>query len=258
MALVDHALAELGGQERDAGLVDELAQHPPADLAVGARADDQHRRLGPLDRLDRLAHRLRLRRGPPRDRALDRARGGALVGDVLRKLEMDGAGLLLLGQTIGLAHAAGDVVGRRQLVRELGDRIHHRHDVEDLEPALLRLLDRLLAGDHQDRHAAELGIGRGSDEVGRARPQRRQAHAGLAGVTAIGRGHEAGALLVPGQHQLDFRGARQRVEEVEVLLPRHAENVLAAFGLEALDEQIRCFLLVVDVAHVVPPATGYQ
>ena len=39
MALVDHALAHLCGDEGNAGLVDQLAQHPPGHLAVSARAD---------------------------------------------------------------------------------------------------------------------------------------------------------------------------------------------------------------------------
>jgi hypothetical protein len=90
------------------------------------------------------------------------------------------------------------------LVREFGDRGHHRDDVEDLEAALLRFLDRLLAGDHQHRHTAQRGIGGRCDEVGRPRPQSGDADAGLAGVAAIGCGHEARALFMPGQDQLDL------------------------------------------------------
>src|SRR3546814_10162361 len=57
MPLVDHPLAELGGQKGDAGLFDELQQHPARHRPVRARADHQHRRLRRLERLHRLAHR---------------------------------------------------------------------------------------------------------------------------------------------------------------------------------------------------------
>jgi hypothetical protein len=53
-----------------------------------------------------------------------------LVGDVLRKLDMSRARLLLLGKTDRLADAARDVVGRGELVREFGDRPHHVDDVQ--------------------------------------------------------------------------------------------------------------------------------
>ena len=39
----------------------------------------------------------------------------------------------------------------------------------------------------------------------RARPERRDAHAGLASVATIGRCHETGALLVPCQDQANLR-----------------------------------------------------
>src|SRR3546814_3465393 len=41
MPLVDHALAELRGQKRDAGFFDELQQHPAGHCAVRAGADDE-------------------------------------------------------------------------------------------------------------------------------------------------------------------------------------------------------------------------
>ena len=115
--------------------------------------------------------------------------------------------------------------------------------VEDLETALLRFLDRFLAGDHQHRHPAERGIGRSGHEIGRARPQGGDADAGLAGVATIGRSHEACALFVARQDQLDLGGAGQRIEEIEVFLAGHAENIFAALFLQTLDEQIGCFLL---------------
>ena len=191
-----------------------------------------------LDLLDRRAHRLRFGGRPAGDAALDRRRIGLLVGDVLGEFEVGRARLLLLGEAEGLADPARDIVGAGELVGIFGDRLHHRDDVENLEAALLRFLDRLLAGHHQDRHAAELGISGGGDEVGRARPERRQADAGLAGVAAVGRRHEAGALLVAGQDQPDLLRPAQRIEHVEIFLAGNAENIFDALFLEALDEQV--------------------
>src|SRR3546814_3032985 len=60
MPLVDHALAELGRQERDAGLFDELQQHPAGHRTVRPRADHQHWRGRLFERLHRLADRLHI------------------------------------------------------------------------------------------------------------------------------------------------------------------------------------------------------
>ncbi len=241
MPLVDHALAELGCQEWNAGLLDELQQHAARHRPVRARADHEHRRLRILERLHRLADRFAIGVRTARMAALQRRRIGMFVGDILGQLDMNGAGLFLFGEAEGLADAARDIVRRGHLVRIFGDRPHHRDDVEDLEAALLRLLDRLLAGDHHHRHAAELSVSGRGDEIGRARPQCREAYAGLARMAAIGRGHETRALLVPRQDQLDCLRARQAVEEIQILLARNAENILDAFFLKTFDEQVGCF-----------------
>src|SRR3546814_9550347 len=60
-------------------------------------------------------------------------------------------------------------------------------------------------------------------------------------MASISRRHEARALLVPRQDQLDRFRARQAVEEVEIFLARHAENIFDAFFLQAFDEQVGCF-----------------
>ena len=46
MPLVDHALAHLRGQERDAGLLDELAQHPSGDLGKPVIDTGEHSEYG--------------------------------------------------------------------------------------------------------------------------------------------------------------------------------------------------------------------
>ena len=73
--------------------------------------------------------------------------------------------------------------------------------------------DGLLPGDHQHRHGAKERVGGARRKVQRARPQRRDAHAGLSGEAAVGRGHEGRGLLVAGQHKVDLRsdaGTRRR------------------------------------------------
>ncbi|MNZ93940.1 hypothetical protein D3C78_1130330 [compost metagenome] len=119
----------------------------------------------------------------------------------------------------------------------LGDGVHHAAHIDDLEAALLGLLDRLLAGNHHHRHAAQVGVRTGGYQVGRARAQGRQADAGLAGQAAIGGCHEARRLLVAGQYQLDLRLA-QGFQQVEVFLTRNAEHILDTFVFQALHNDI--------------------
>ena len=136
--------------------------------------------------------------------------------------------------TVGIERRADD------LPRQLGQRLHRGDHVDDLEPGLAGGPDRLLAGDHDHRHGAEMGVGRSRREVQRARPEGRDADARLAGEPAVGGGHEGGRLLVAGQHQLD-RGGAQRLDHVEVLLARDAEDALDALVLERRDQEIRTF-----------------
>ena len=67
MGLVDHALAELGGDERDPGLLDELEQHPAGQLAVAdllGRAEGADREHEPATRLSRPVFALGWVRAP--------------------------------------------------------------------------------------------------------------------------------------------------------------------------------------------------
>ena len=90
-------------------------------------------------------------------------------------------------------------------------------------------------GDH--RRAVEEGVGDAGHEVGGTRPERRHRHRGAAGQATVDVGHERGALLVAGRDVADGVLPAERVEDVHRLLARHREDVLAALGFEALDEQ---------------------
>src|SRR5918992_4592133 len=104
---------------------------------------------------------------------------------------------------------------------------------------LVHALEVALPGERHQRSAVEERVGDRGDEVQRARAERAEADAGVAGETAVDVGHIRAALLVADRDELD-RGTRQRLVQVERLLPRDAEDVLHALRLEALDEHVRC------------------
>ena len=113
------------------------------------------------------------------------------------------------------------------------------HDVHDLEVALLRVADGLLAGEDYHREASQVGIRRSRAEIGRSGAQGRQARGRLSGQATDDRGHEAGGLLVPDEDQLELLGRPQRVEKVQILFSRDAEAVVDALGFEGLDLRTR-------------------
>ena len=97
MTLINHALAQLGRQKRDAGLLDKLQQHPASHRPVGASANDKHRRFGIFQRFDRGADRFRVSAGTARYAAFDRQSVGMFVSNIFGQFDMDRAGLFFLG-----------------------------------------------------------------------------------------------------------------------------------------------------------------
>ena len=214
-------------------MLEDLRGH----LAVGAGADHQNRVACILQLLDGRFDGLVLSQGAAVQAARDGQGIGLLGGDVFWQLQVHGARFLFFGQAEGFTHAGRNVVGRGELMGVLGDGVHHAAHVDDLEATLLGLLDRLLTGDHHHRHAAEVGVGAGGDQVGGTRAEGGQADAGLAGQAAIGGGHEACRLFVAGQDQLDLR-LTQGFQEVEVFLTGNAEHILDTFVFQALHNDI--------------------
>ena len=84
------------------------------------------------------------------------------------------------------------------------------------------------------QHAAELGVSGGCDQVGRAGPEGREADASAPSVAAVGRGHEAGALFVAGEDQLDFRRPGETVEKIQILLAGDAKDIFDALFFQTL------------------------
>ena len=138
---------------------------------------------------------------------------------------MDGARALLHGEAECLARGRWDLNAAHDLLGKLGDRAHHLDDVDDLKVALLALADRLLASDHEHGHAAELGVGGASDEIGRAGAERGEDDAGLAGQAADCGGHEGAGLLMAHEDQLDL-GIAERLDEIKILLAGHTKHPL--------------------------------
>src|SRR4029079_18064989 len=67
-----------------------------------------------------------------------------------------------------------------------------------------------------------------------------QAHAGAAGEAPVDVGHEGRPLLVMDGDELDW-AVEQRVNHVYVLSAGDAEDVIDAFVLEGLDEELGSF-----------------
>ena len=153
---------------------------------------------------------------------------------------MDGTGPLLLRDAERVAHQRRNHRRRDDLARELGQRPHRRHDVDDLEPRLPRRQDALLAGDHDHRHRAEQRVGRAGRQIQRARPERRDAYARLAGQPAVGRRHEGRGLLMTRDDEPDRRFA-DGFDDVEVFLAGNSEDSIDTLVLERRDEKIGTF-----------------
>ena len=102
---------------------------------------------------------------------------------------------------------------------------------------LVHALEVALAGERDERRAVEVRVRHRGHEVERARAERAEADAGVAGQAAVDVRHVGAALLVADRHELDRR-ARERLVQVERLLARDAEDVPDALGLEALDEDV--------------------
>ena len=234
---IDGALPHLGVEERNSGPPHEGRQRLGEARAARRGAQHDQRPLGGHDHGGGAFDRRRRR-----DRKLDDMRrndvGLGLVGrDILGEFEMDRAGPLLLRNPEGVTNQGRNALRGDDLRRHLGEGPHGRDNVDDLETRLAAAPDRLLSGDHDHRHRAQMRVGRGRRQVERAGTQRGQADAGAPGETAVGGGHEAGGLLVPRQHQLYLR-APQQLQHVEIFLAGNREDAFDALVLERGDQQI--------------------
>ena len=100
-------------------------------------------------------------------------------------------------------------------------------------PALAQAGAVVDAGNHQQRHRVGVGLADGGGDVGHARPGDDEAHSRLAADPRITVGHEAGALLVAGQHVADA-AARKSAVQLQGMHAGDAENgIHAVVGQQA-------------------------
>ncbi|MNI61890.1 hypothetical protein D3C73_1171820 [compost metagenome] len=109
----------------------------------------------------------------------------------------------------GVSDCRRDAGGVDDLAGHLGEGLHRGDDIDDLKASLLGAPYRLLAGDEDHRHGAEVGIGRASREIERARSEGGETDAGSSGKPSMRRRHEGGRLLVPRQHQFNAGGPKR-------------------------------------------------
>ena len=94
-----------------------------------------------------------------------------------------------------------------------------------------------VSDDH--RRAVQERVRDAGDEVGGAGPEGRHRNRAAPRQAAVDVGHERGALLMARGDVADALRVGERVEDVHRLLARDGEDVFAALGLEALDEEPR-------------------
>jgi hypothetical protein len=80
-----------------------------------------------------------------------------------------------------------------------------------------------------------VGVGDAGHQVGGARTQCRQTDAGVTRESSVHIRHKGGALFVTRGDEANT-GVQQRVHQVEVLLARHAEDVLDTLVFEAFNQ----------------------
>ena len=254
---VDTALRHERRYDTDACLVaqrSELLARAAADAAV---AGDDDRALRGLQHVERSVDDLVVGHGTPEALRRQRLRLRLVLCDVLRQLDVHGAGLLGPREPHGLPDDLRDGLGIQYRRRPLGHRREHADDVHDLVRFLVQAIGRALPGQHEHRRAVHVRVGDAGDQVRRAGTQRAQCAGRVAGQPAVDLGHERGALLVARQDELDLVRFLERHHEVGVLLAGDAEDVFDAFFLETLDEQVGCFHGFSRITVITDFATDY-
>ena len=213
------------------------------DDDAAARVD--HRPLGPLQEFRHRGDFV------GRGAAFDRQIAGQLhrnvvvrhrlhVLNVLRNIDQHRARPTARGHMERLAHDPGDVVhvGHQRMV--LGDAAAYFDDRRLLKGVGADHGRADLAGQRQHRHAVELGVGDGGDQVRGAGAAGGHADADLSGRAGVSLGREAAPLLVSGQdHANAIAEAGQGLVQRDYRPPRIGENRVHPVVHKALDDDIR-------------------
>ena len=240
-AIVDRALAHERDGDRDMEPAGERPQLRRSAATEDAVAGEDEWPLGGGDEVGCVADRLvgrfgeiGLAGGQRRGVGLDRHRR-----QVLGQLDVGRPGLFQDGGAKRLSHDLRDCPEPLDACVPLGDRLEHPDDVDDLVGFLVELFGARLPGDRDHRRSIEERIRDAGDEVRRPRPEGRHRDGGPARQAAVDVGHERGALLVAGRDVAHGAVVAEGIEDVHRLLAGHGEDVFAALGGEAIDEQMR-------------------
>ena len=213
----------------------QLARRLAANDTVAGEDQRKRRRL---DEAGRRLERRVVRRRPSCPLGRERRAVGRFFGHVFRHLDVTRARLLRLGQLECFADDLGDDGPGLEPRVPLRQRAKMLDDVDVLVRFLVDAVTTGLPRDGDERRVIEVRIGDAGGEIGGARSERREAHAGAARQAAAGVGHEGSALLVARRDEADRR-VGERIQDVENLLPGQAEDVPDALVLEAPHDQLR-------------------
>ena len=257
MAAVDGALAARRIGDRDREALGEAQKVAGGAAVFDALADQDDGPLGREQHVDRALDALRIGAGAAGDVGVPflrprRLRGGGLLEDVERHVEHDRAGAARHHRLPGLPDGERHHVAAGRLEDALAIGLHRRGKirlvvpVELLEGAAVELAGRHVAGDGEERHRIEIGVGEADGQVGRARPARREGRCRLAADAVIHVGHEAGHALVPDRDGLDVVGALvEGVDEADIAVAAQAEGVGHLLADQVIDDDLAA------VEHVV-------
>ena len=226
----DDALAHHRLDHRDVKTLGHGRHRLRGVTANGACAGEDHGVLRFRDHHRSCGHARRV--GIERRRLLPVERFGRArhVRDVLRQVDVGGAGLAALGVLEREPADLRDCVRPHDDLRALGYGAEHGREVEVLVARELHELTGDLPRDRDERRAVQKRVGHAGDEVRRARPERRQANTGAPGQAAVYVRHEGRALLVTRWDEANPR-LLDGEHKVEVLLAGYAEDNLDPFRL---------------------------
>ena len=212
----------------------------------GPGQDDGGRRS--LEHLHRSLDLCVRRRGVDRDVHAERRARGLELGHVLRQDQERGARPLRPCLLERLADHLGHGLVHRDHPAPLRDGPEELDEIHGLVGFLVQAVQAGLRRDRDQRMRVEVRVRDPEHQVDRARPEGGEAYARTAGEGSVSVGHERGAALVPRGDEPD-RGGSERIDHVEVLLPRQAEDVAHPFVLEAFHEEACHGSLPLRVVH---------
>ena len=161
----------MGADERNPGFVHKCAEHPCRKFSVSSGANQQEWAFCELDHVHSLTHCFFFSYWSSCPACRNRTDFRIFSGDIFGKFRVSRARSFLLGDTEGFTYSGRNITSADDLMGEFGDREHHFNHVQYLEFALFTVGDRLLSGDHHQRHGCQLGVGCGCHQIGCTRTQ---------------------------------------------------------------------------------------